>query len=153
MKHGPERRRESKGKGKGSPSSNSMGKGSPKGTNSSGKGTPPTQNVLVEKPVVEPKENTPDDMRVRSEKRVNQSSTYRRVVQKRQNTSKPTGRHNVFITHFQKIPLGPELRRFDDAFTADHEVLAEENECRLLHRYAVVVQDGQVDGISKTDSS
>ena len=31
--------------------------------------------------------------------------------------------------------------KFGDAFTADHKVLSEENESRLHHRYAVVVQD------------
>ena len=35
----------------------------------------------------------------------------------------------------------PQATHFEDTITTDHKVLNEENESRLFHRYAVVVQD------------
>ena len=84
-----------------------------------------SHNVVVEQPAVESKK-TPDDMRVMS---------------KRPNTSKPTGRDNIF-THFPQLRIVkyassqrlPELRAgtarmheetesiFGDVVTADHKV-------------------------------
>ena len=60
-------------------------------------------NDVVEEPVVEPKEKTPDDMRVSSE----EVSTDLPLIQERSqgpDTSKPGGRHTVFVLHiFLKI--------------------------------------------------
>ena len=76
-----------------------------------------SHNVVVEQPVVEPKEKIPDDMRVSSE----EESTALPLIAKRSkksNTSKPIGRHSVF-THVLKDPdcevvkpRGPQTHNF-----------------------------------------
>ena len=63
-----------------------------------------SHNVVVEQPVVEPQEKTPDDMSVSSEEWLpNLRSIASRSM--RPNTSKPTGKHNVF-THVPEDPDG-----------------------------------------------
>ena len=65
---------------------------------------PDSHTVVVERPVVEPKEKTRDDMRVSSEE---ESTDLPSVANRsrRPNTSKPTGRQNVFLHIFVKIRL------------------------------------------------
>ena len=103
------------------------------------------QNMVVGQPVVEPKEKTPDEMRVSSE----EESTDLHVsaeMSKRPNTSKQTGRHKVFtplpedlncqVRKLTKTTRAPcrnclearggrthLLQTFGDATTADHKVL------------------------------
>ena len=70
------------------------------------------------------------------------------------NPSKPTGRQFVYthvleypdfegckFTRTTRAPPGHHPQTFGDAMTADHKVLSEENESRLQHRYAAVVED------------
>ena len=58
-------------------------------------GEPPDpHNVVLEQPVFEPKEKTPDDTRVSSEAELTNLPF---IAPKRPNTSKPTGRYNIFI--------------------------------------------------------
>ena len=59
-------------------------------------------SVVVEQPVVEPKEKTPDDMRVSSEE---ESADLTHIAERSQRptASKPTGRHDVF-THVLEDP-------------------------------------------------
>ena len=60
-----------------------------------------SHNVVVEQPVVEPQK--PDDMRVSSEE---ESTDLPSIANRsrRPHTSKPTGRHKFFFTHFPKNP-------------------------------------------------
>ena len=60
---------------------------------------PDSHSVLVEQPVVEAKEKTPDDLRVSSEE---ESTVLSKKDFRRPNTSEPTGRH--IFTHFPKDP-------------------------------------------------
>ena len=101
---------------------------------------------------VEPKEKTPDDMRVRSEEESNDLPLFAEKS-KRPTTSKSTGKHNVFtlvpkdpdceVWKITKTTRAPFTKRqderrdriqlpqnFGDAMTADHKVLNEENESR-----------------------
>ena len=67
-------------------------------------GEPPNpHNVVVEQLVDEPREKTPEDMRVTSEE---ESADLRVFAEKtkRPNTSKSTGQHNAF-THFPQDPI------------------------------------------------
>ena len=111
-----------------------------------------SHNVVVEQPVVEPTEKTPDKMRVSSEE---ESAGLPCVADgsKRPHTSKPTGKHNVF-TH---VPNNPDCefarslklpglhagiaRKREETPSTGHKALNEEKESRLQHRHAVVVQD------------
>ena len=122
-----------------------------------------TNNVVVEQLLVVPKEKTPDDMRMIFE---DESTDLLFIAErsKRSDTSKPTGRHNVFtpfprdpncevckLTKTTRAPCRnrPDARwdrvhhpqPFEDLLPADHKVLTEENECLLQHSCAVVGQD------------
>ena len=65
-------------------------------------GEPPNSRNVVEQPAVEPKEKTPDEMELSSKEESN-DLPFVAERSKRPNTSKPTGRHNVF-THVPKDP-------------------------------------------------
>ena len=108
-----------------------------------------SDNDVVEQLVVEP---TPVVMRVSSEEESIDLLVFAERS-KRPNTSKPTGRHNVFtqVCKFTKTTRAPFRNRpetrgdrnyhpqkFGDATMADRKVLDEENESRWQHRYAVV---------------
>ena len=128
-------------------------------------GQPPdSENVSVEQPVVEPKDTTNDDVRVGSEGKLSNLPVFEERS-RGPNTSMTTGKHNVFSTHFLQNPNcevckltkitratcrnSPEARgdrihhrhKSGNAPTADHKIVDEENESRMQHRHAVVVQD------------
>ena len=113
--------------------------------------------VVVEQPVVEPKEKTPDDTRGELRRRISRSSSYRRKVPETRR-KQTNWQARCFLHMFLKIQIGcnlsettgapcrnhPEARGdrahhpkfFGNVFTSDHKVLGQENESRLQHRYA-----------------
>ena len=112
--------------------------------------SPDSENVSVEQSVVEPKETTPDDMSLSSEGKL----TNLRVFEERSTgpkSSMPTGQAQCFHTKVTRATCRncPKARgdrihhpqKFGDAKTADHKIVDEENESRLQHRLAVVLQD------------
>ena len=121
-----------------------------------------SHNVLVEQPVVEPKCKMPNDMRVSSaEKWTDLPLITDKVEETKTQASQLAS--TMFFLHFPKHPNRevckltkttrapcrnrPDARgdrihlphKFVDAITADFQVLNDECESRLQHRYAVVV--------------
>ena len=120
-----------------------------------------SHNVVVEQLVVEPQEKICDEMRVSSEDELTDLRVFAERSKRPHTTNQVAG--TMFLHMFLKIRIVKSAssqrllelrgiagqheetvfiyRKFWVLKTADHTVLSEENDSRLQHRYAVVVQD------------
>ena len=92
--------------------------------NASQANPPDSHNVVMEQPVAEPKEKTPDDTRVSSEE---ESTDLLKVARRNRPEARRDRAHHP--------------HKLGDATKADHKLLGEENVSLLQHRHAVVVPD------------
>ena len=107
---------------------------------------PDSHNVMVEQLVIEPKEKTPDDMRVQLRRRVKRSSIYRRKVQETEaEANQLAGTLFLHIctnksewVKFVSSRTLPEVRA--GAAPMNEETVSSTARARLQHRYAVVAQ-------------